>query len=222
WGMTHAGVTGSQCSWSTCNGDSGISWGTEYDWRGGPAGQVTSYAAVILGWHFSTIPADSGLPVMIGDHRAIDCSWSFNVKPTAPSTQNVAYDIWLSPDPAPTGSTRPTDEVMVWLYRSGPASPIGGTVVDTLSLPSGDFALSEGRNGPSGDTFVAGVNGWNVHSFVRTGSQPCSDLNLADFFDFLIEKYGVDPAKYVIGIEAGTEVFSGAGTLTTDHFSCNL
>lgn len=222
WGKNHDGVTGSQCTWSTCGTDSGISWGTEYSWSNAPAGQVTSYSAAILGWHFSTISADSGLPVLLSDHRSMDCSWSFDVKSTAASTQNVAYDIWLSTDPAPTGTTRPTDEVMIWLYRAGAASPIGGTPVDTFSVPSGNFQLSEGRNGPTDDTFVPGVNGWNVHSFVRSGNEPCTDLNLTDFFDFLIEKHGVDPAKYVIGIEAGTEIFSGAGTVTTNHFSCTL
>ena len=231
WGKNHAGVTGSQCTWSTCSSDSGISWGTEYSWSGGPVGQVTSYSAAILGWHFSTIPADSWFPVLLTDHRPIDCSWSFDVKTTAASTQNVAYDIWLSPEASPTGTTKPTDEVMIWLYRAGPASPIGGNAVDTLSLPSGNFALSEGRNGPSDDTFEAGVNGWNVHSFVRTGNQPCSDLNITDFLDFLIEKHGLTTSvdvngqalpKSVIGIEAGTEIFSGGGTLTTNHFSCTL
>ncbi|MGC4094145.1 MAG: hypothetical protein QM756_40790 [Polyangiaceae bacterium] len=210
WGRNHAGVTGSQCSWSTCNTDSGISWGTEYSWFGGPSGEVTSYSAAILGWHWSAIGADTGLPVQLSAHTPINCSWSFKVKQTAVSVQNVAYDIWLSTSPDP-GNTSPTDEVMIWLYGSGAASPIGGTAVDTLSLPSGNFGLSEGRNGS-----------WNVHSFVRTGTATCSDLNLSDFFDFLIEKRGLSPDKYVIGIEAGTEVFSGAGSVTTDHFSCEI
>jgi xyloglucan-specific endo-beta-1,4-glucanase len=214
WGMNHAGVTGSQCSWSTCSGDSGasgISWGTEYNWAGGPAGQVTSYTAAILGWHFSPIPPESGLPIQLSAHQPINCSWSFKVQQTASSIQNVAYDIWLSTEPNAVGDTRPTDEVMIWLYNSGGASPIGGGAVDTLSLKSGNWALSEGTNST-----------WKVHSFVRTGEADCTDLNLTDFFDFLIDKYGVSPDKYVIGIEAGSEVFSGAGTVTTDHFSCDI
>jgi hypothetical protein len=211
WGMNHAGVSGSQCSWSTCNADSGISWGTEYDWSGGPSGQVTSYTAAILGWHFSTINPDSGLPVQLASRTPIDCSWSFKLKQTKASIQNVAYDIWLSTDPNAVGNTPPTDEVMIWLANSGGASPIGGSAVDTLALPSGNWALSEGTNAT-----------WRVHSFVRTGTAECTDLDLNDFFDFLVQKQFVEPEKYVIGIEAGTEVFSGAGSLTTDHFSCDV
>ena len=211
WGRNHTGVSGSQCTWSTCSDDNSIAWGTEYDWSGGPNGQVTSYVASILGWHFSTIPADSGLPIQLGLHQPINCSWSFKLKQTAASVQNVAYDIWLSDDPNATGATRPTDEVMIWLFNSGGASPIGGSAVETLSLPSGNWALSEGTNST-----------WKVHSFVRTAEADCSDLNLTEFFDILIQKYGVSPDKYVIGIEAGSEVFSGAGTLTTDHFSCDI
>lgn len=222
WGMNHSGVHGSQCTWSTCNTASGISWGTEYDWSGGPVGEVTSYSAAILGWHFSTIPAESGLPLLLSEQRPIDCSWSFELKPTTASTQNVAYDIWLSREAAPTGATVPTDEVMIWLHRSGGASPIGGSPVEVLSLPSGNFALSEGRNGAPGKEFEEGVTGWNVHSFVLSATAPCTDLNLTDFFDFLVERRGLDASKYVIGIEAGTEVFSGGGNLITNHFSCNL
>jgi len=212
WGMSHTGVVGSQCAWSTCGTESGISWGTEYNWAGGPAGQVTSYTAAILGWHFSTINPDSGLPVQLASRTNIDCSWSFKLDQTKASIQNVAYDIWLSPEANPVGNTRPTDEVMIWLFNSGGASPIGGSAVDTLSLPSGNFALSEGSNNGA----------WQVHSFVRTGTAECTDLNLNDFFDFLVQKRGLDAQKYVIGIEAGTEVFSGAGTLTTNHYSCDV
>ncbi|MFZ5896630.1 MAG: GH12 family glycosyl hydrolase domain-containing protein [Myxococcota bacterium] len=214
WGMNHTGVMGSQCAWTHCSSSdpsNGIAWGTEYNWAGGPGGEVTSYTAAILGWHFSTIPADSGLPVQLSTHTPINCSWDFDLKQTTASTQNVAYDIWLSPDPAPTGATRPTDEVMIWLFNSGGASPIGGTPVATFSHSSGNWSLSEGVNGS-----------WKVHSFIRTATAECSDLDLNDFFEFLQEKNFIEPTKYVIGIEAGTEVFSGAGTLTTTHFSCEI
>ncbi len=217
WGKNSAGVMGQQCLWSTCNTEASISWGTDYSWFGAGTGQVVSYTAAILGWHFSTIPADSGLPVQLSSATRVACDWTFRLKQTQPSTQDVAYDIWLSTDPNPTGSTRPTDEVMIWLQNSSGASPIGGGTVATAQIDGGNWALHEGRSNASD------ANAWVVHSFLATtSSASCTSLHISEFFDYLVQQRGLDSSKYLIGIEAGTEIFSGAGRLDTDSYSCTI
>ena len=210
WGVQRTGITGEQCIWKTCDTGTNIAWGTNYDWQNGPTSQVESYTAAILGWHFNTIDPASGLPVRVGDGRRVACDWSYTLKNEGPASLNVAYDLWLSPDPAPTGSTRPSDEIMIWLHQTGGASPIG-TAVGTVQLAGAKWTLSEGVNGS-----------WNVYSFVRTSNTSCAELNFDDFFQYLVRERGFDPAKYLIGIEAGTEVFSGRGTLQTHNYSCDI
>jgi xyloglucan-specific endo-beta-1,4-glucanase len=210
WGVERTNIPGEQCIWSTCNTDAGIAWGTNYSWFGGPTSQVESYTAAILGWHFNTIDPASGLPVQLSENRSVACTWNYRLTPDVASSQNVAYDIWLSDTNSPTGATVPTDEVMIWLYHSGGASPIGGSAKETVEIGGGRWNLHEGSTG-----------GWRVHSFVRTSNAPCAELNLRDFFKVLVDE-GLSADKYLIGIEAGTEVFSGQGKLETDYYACDV
>lgn len=208
WGVGHTGIAGEQCLWNTCNTDTGVAWGTSYDWIGGPSGQVESYTAVILGWHFGGLTADSGLPVQIASNRRVACTWSYRLKQEGAAVQNVAYDLWLSPNAAP-GSGAASDEIMIWLNRSN-AGPIG-SAKEVIHLAGSEWTVFQGTN-----------SSWNVYSFVRTSNTPCATLNLMEFLDFLVSNYGLDSAKYLVGIEAGSEVFSGKGQLDTELYSCDV
>ena len=86
-----------QIGWQTCDAGPNIAWGTSYDWLNGPAGQVESYTAAILGWHFSDVDPASGLPVRVGDNRKVACDWSYRVRNDPGASLNVAYDLWLAP-----------------------------------------------------------------------------------------------------------------------------
>lgn len=220
WGVRTTQIAGEQCIWSTCDASPGIGWGTNYNWLGGPASQVESYTAAILGWHFSTIDPASGLPLRLSDNRDVTCTWNYRLTQEEQSSQNVAYDIWLGLGDSPAGDSVPTDELMIWLYRSGGASPIGGGTTKVVEIGGGNWELHEGSTGnPSTG------RGWKVHSFLRTSNTPCATLNIRDFLDVLIANgLDSDPAnpKYLWGIEAGSEIFSGVGKLETDYYGCEL
>lgn len=208
WGVARTGIAGEQCLWSVCDTGSEIAWGTSYDWKGGSTAQVESYTAVILGWHFGGLTPDSGLPVQISANRNVSCTWSYRLTQVGPATQNVAYDLWLSPSATPDSGAA-SDEVMIWLNRTG-ASPIG-TQKEVVTLGGSTWTVYQGEN-PS----------WNVYSFVRTSNAPCATLNFKDFLNHLVANYGLDSAKYLVGIEAGTEVFVGEGQVDTDNYSCTI
>jgi xyloglucan-specific endo-beta-1,4-glucanase len=208
WGISHSGIQGQQCAWNVCDTNSGIAWGTSYELLGGPASQVESYTAAILGWHFGGLTPDSGLPVQISANRNVSCTWSYRLRQDGPATQNVAYDLWLSPNEAP-GSGAASDEIMIWLNRSS-AGPIG-TAKGIVHLEDSDWTLYQGTN-----------SSWNVYSFVRTSNAPCATLNLMAFLNHLVDNVGLDSAKYLVGIEAGSEVFIGKGQLDTDSYSCEI
>jgi hypothetical protein len=120
WGAS--GATGSQCIWQTCQSGNTIGWGTSFNWNGSTS-QVKSYASAVLGWHWGNkIPAaQTGLPVQLSSGKSVTCGWTYRA-PTS-GTFDVAYDLFAHTIANPGSSDNPTDEIMVWLDRSGGAAP---------------------------------------------------------------------------------------------------
>lgn len=218
WGA--AAGAGSQCLWaagqpSAANAatpgteDETIAWGTEWEWTG-PTESVKSYVAAILGWHWGWPVPDSGLPIRLSDIASAHSLWDYHLERTAPGPQNVSYDIWLAraPDPKPEDLT---DELMIWLHRDGDATPIG-TRQAAVAIGGVAWELWQGPH-PAG--------GWKVHSFVRSANTDSVSLDLGQFFDYLMSDGLTDPT-YLVGIEAGTEVFAGAGTLSTARYGVEI
>jgi hypothetical protein len=207
WGA--AGGRGSQCLSS--EGDvvgEGVAWSTSWEWQG-DADTVKSYAAAVLGWHWGWALAGSGLPVPLSRLAVAESDWDYRLTSKEPGRLNVAYDIWLAATPDP-GMEDLTDEIMIWLHRDGGATPIG-TRQGRVRVDGADWELWEG---PHPD------RGWAVHSFVRVASTTSAALNLKNFFDHLAPR--MRDAVYLVGIQAGTEVFTGSGTLETSRYSVEL
>ena len=97
---------------------------------------------------------------------------------------------------------------MVWLYHGGGVSPVGSKVA-TVTVDGTSWDLWEGNVG------------WQVHSFVRTSNTSSQSLNLTDFYNALISR-GLSSSKYLISVESGTEIFTGAGRLDTTSYSVNV
>ena len=210
WGAAGTASTDGQCSYSLCNTSSAIAWGTDYTWTSGDAISVKSYAAVILGWHWSTINAASQLPVQLSAGRDVNCTWSFRVASDANASQNVAYDLWLYTSSNVGIRTQPTDEIMVWLYRINKDDPIG-TYQTAVTLDGIEWDLYRGQNGTT-----------NVFSFLSRTNRTCATLNLMDFLDDLVGRTWIQNTKYLISVEAGTELVRGTGSVDTDYYSCSV
>ncbi len=209
---------GSQCLWDTSADADGstIAWGTSWDWTG-QTDTVKSYNCAVLGWHWGWKLANTGLPIRLSDHRSVQTSWNFDLTQTTPGGLNISYDIWLSADPH-LGDKIADHEIMIWLYHSGGVTPIGAkqttaTLDGPMPIAGADWDLWEGEH-PS--------RLWPVHSFVRTANTNAASLNLTDFFDYLIAHESVSDAQYLISVEAGTEVFTGAGRLDTTAYSVEI
>jgi xyloglucan-specific endo-beta-1,4-glucanase len=201
--------SGSQCVWNTSIRGSNIAWGTSWNWSG-RADSIKSYVSMVLGWHWGWKLPDTGLPVQLSANRNIHTSWEFNLDQLTPGGMNVSYDIWLSTN-ARLGNANPSDEIMIWLYKSGDINPIGSK--KTITTIGGDsWELWEGSHPTSG---------WSVHSFVRTENINSQILNLKNFFTYLIS-HGLSSSSYLISIEAGTEIFTGAGRLDTTSYSVDI
>jgi xyloglucan-specific endo-beta-1,4-glucanase len=201
--------SGSQCLWDTSQSDATIAWGTSWDWTG-QVDTVKSYNCAVLGWHWSWKLSETGLPLQLCEHRSVQTSWNFHLQETASGGLNVSYDLWLSSDPH-LGNANPDREIMIWLYQSGDIRPIGARQA-TVTLCATSWELWEGSLPRCG---------WPVHSFVSTVNNTSQALNLTEFFDSLIER-GLSSSAYLISVEAGAEVFTGAGRLDTTAYSVEI
>lgn len=201
--------TGSQSLWETSQSDTTIGWGTRWDWDG-QGTSVKSYNCSVLGWHWGWKLADTGLPLQLKEQRNVQTSWDFHLQETKPGGLNVSYDLWLSSDPQ-LGNTNADHEIMIWLYKSGDIRPIGEPQA-TVTLGGVDWELWEGSLPQCG---------WPVHSFIRTTNTTAQKLNLSEFFNYLIER-GLSDSQYLISVEAGAEVFTGAGQLDTTAYAVEI
>ena len=207
WGAS--GASGSQSIWDTCSSGNTIGWGTSWTWSGGSSGQVKSYASAVLGWQWGwKVASGTGLPVQISANKNVTCGWTYRVNPG--QTIDVSYDLFAHAIANPGTNDNPTDEIMIWLYRSGGAAPIGGTQA-TVSLAGSSWELHRGNNG-----------NWNVYSYVNTANQTSATLNLMDFLKDLVSRGWMTSAKYLSSVQAGTEVFVGTGELDTDSYYCTI
>ena len=201
--------TGSQSLWETSQSDATIAWGTGWDWSG-QTESVKSYNCAVLGWHWGWKLPDTGLPLQLAERRRVQTSWDFQLQEKRPGGFNISYDLWLSADQH-LGNANADHEIMIWLYQSGAIRPIGSQQ-GTVSLGGTDWALWEGSLPQCG---------WPVHSFVRAANTTSQALDLREFFDFLIGR-GLSDAQYLISVEAGAEVFTGAGQLDTTAYTVEI
>jgi xyloglucan-specific endo-beta-1,4-glucanase len=207
WGASTG--TGSQCLWDRSRSSSHISWETRWDWSG-RGDTIKSYAAAVLGWHWGCKIPDTGLPIRLDRARGIPASWRFELTQTLFSRLNVTYDIWLSTQ-ANVGNEAPFGEVMIWLNHTDGVIPFGSKQI-TVAIAQAEWDLWKGPHPESG---------WPVYSFVRTIDTTTETFDLLDFLRYLVPRY-LDPHTYVVGIEAGVEVFVGAGALQTTVYSVDI
>ena len=202
WGKKSG--SGSQCVWSTGSGG----WGTRWEWTGA-GNTVKSYVSSVLGWHWGWKSPGTGLPVRLGEHRAVRTAWDYAVDRKTANTMNVSYDLWLHDRADPDWQDEPTDEVMVWLYRFGGAVPVG-TKQATVTVGGTEWDVYRGDAG------------WRVSSFVRTSNTSSVELDLTDFTDYLIDRGWLERTRYLSSVEAGAEIFTGSGALDTSAYTVTI
>jgi hypothetical protein len=207
WGTS--GASGSQSIWSTCSSGNTIGWGTSWSWSGGSSAQVKSFASAVLGWQWGWKIANTGLPVQLSANKTITCGWTYRVQPG--QTIDIAYDMFTHTSSNAGTNDDPADEIMIWLYRSGGAAPIGGTV-DTVNIGGSSWEVHQGNN-----------DRWNVISYVRTNNADTgATLTISDFLKDATSKRSLSSSKYLSTIQAGTEIFVGSGQLDTDQYYCTI
>jgi hypothetical protein len=194
--------TGWQCVWSSWRSGATIGWGTSWSWSGPPT-SVKSFARGVLGRRPGGETAGTGLPARLSAARSVKTGWRF--EPPTSGSFGVGYDLLLHDTATPDESSPPTDEVMIWLHRSGDVRP-PGSKVETAMI-----------GGTTWDRY-RGTTDRPVHTFVRRANVSSVTLDLVGFLTRLREARELDPDEYLTGVDAGVQVLRGSGQLSTDSY----
>jgi hypothetical protein len=195
--------------------NSSTSWSASYNWPKIQPLAVRGYPSVVLGWQFSKMPSGTGLPVAVSSKRPINCTVMFSV--TGSACEDIAYDCWFHDTANPSSTTKPTDELMIWLSEFNGPQPIG-SLIGTAYIDHHEWDLYEGWSDM----------GWEVHTFENHGGKLSNAaLNLADFNHYLAENKYISSrplldTRFLTGIEFGVEVVWGTGVLDVTKYTCKV
>ena len=144
----------------------------------------------------------------------------------AEGTYNLAFDMFLSADvvPFPTPSTH---EIMIWvdrtegLYGVTPDNAVIETIIDgvTYVFHRQDNFDPHNITRPPGE--VPDYTN-SIQQFIGPEGRLSGTLDLAAFYDWLVDEEHVDPSLYLLGIQFGNEVVDGSGELWLVDYEVTL
>ena len=174
----------------------------------GPPG---GYPFIYRGCHWGTCTAGSGLPIRVSSIRTgtVITSWR-TTQPGGSNAYNVTYDIWFNQAPATTGQPDGA-ELMIWLNHHGHVRPAGSLVASNVGIGGHDYHvwLRRGR--------------WNTITYtMTTGATSVRRLDLRALVADAVSRGYIGSSWYLIGVEAGFELWHGGAGLATNSFSVNV
>ncbi|KAA1470417.1 endocellulase [Dentipellis sp. KUC8613] len=202
WGAS-AGVGGQNSTLISTSGDS-ISWATNWTWANGP-NNVKSYA---------NVESSTAKGVQLSAITSAPSAWSWTyLSQSSGIRADVSYDIWFGNAPTGTPATSASSyEIMIWLSGLGGIQPVGSQITTATSVAGHTWNLWKGPNA-----------NWEVFSFVSsTGNINDFNVDLNDFFKYLISEQGVSSSQYLQAIQTGTEPFTGSADLLINSFSVTV
>ena len=132
-------------------------------------------------------------------------SWS-TAQPSS-GAYDVAHDIWFNSTPTTTGQPDGT-EVMIWINSRGGVQPFGSQT-GTASVDGMNWNVWTGQQ-----------TSWKIISYVlNPGATSVGNLDLKALFEDAVARGSINPANYLIDVEAGFEIWQGGQGLGTDSFS---
>jgi hypothetical protein len=160
-----------------------------------------AYPSVVKGWHwgFKTSDYNAGRP--LSAITSVPSLWCFAT--TTGDKYNVSYDIWLHPTSSAPSTPNGGMELMVWLHREDPENGVWpiGVAQDRFQYQGSWWRiyLSSTQDNPN----------WTVLSYMRETNVNAAELDLKFFFDDAIDRGYLSPSWYLLGVEAGFEIWRG-------------
>jgi hypothetical protein len=171
-------------------------------------GAPGSYPSIVYGWHVDgKFYGGYTAAKTLGSITFIVSSMLITV-PSA-GRYNAAYDNWISSNAAP-GGTAGVLEQMIWLnYRD--TTPIGTKVASAVSIA-----------GATWDVWYGAHEGFATVSYIRTNTTSMTfDIN--DFNKDTIMRGYAKTSDYMLGIQAGFEIWEGSGAgFSVDSFNVSV
>lgn len=168
-------------------------------------GPPATYPSIFRGCHWGRCTTSSGLPIRVRDLSSARSSWSTKQVPAG--AYNTAYDLWTNTTPTAAGQPDGS-EVMIWLTSRGGVQPAGAKVA-TATIA-----------GATWEVWTTRMSAWNYVAYRRVnGVSSVTDLDLHAFIQDSVDRGSTDPAWYLIGAEAGFEIWKGGKGLGETSFS---
>jgi Glycosyl hydrolase family 12 len=175
--------------------------------HGAPGG----YPFIYKGCHWGACTQDSGLPIRVSSIRTgtVITSWD-TTQPRGGNVYNVAYDIWFNQTPTASGQPNGA-ELMIWLNHNGPVHPAGSLVASDVSIGGHSYRV------------WARQWRWNTITYtMTTGTTSVSSLDLRALVSDAVNRGYIQNSWYLIGVEAGFELWRGGTGLATNSFSVDV
>ena len=166
-------------------------------------GAPASYASIFRGTHWGNVTTKSGLPLEVDKIASVPSTWK--ITSTGTGAWDAAYDIWFNKTSATTGQPDGA-ELMIWINHRGGIRPAGQKIA-TVQI-----------DGATWDLWTADFK-WKYIAYVRSTPSDSAKLELKDFFNDAVARGLVQPAWYLVGVEAGFELWQGGTGLASDLFS---
>jgi cellulose 1,4-beta-cellobiosidase len=209
------GAPGTQCLQATAGNDCAGFTATLTGF-GSNGTTPSSYPSVIYGWQAGSFygayqTAKTVTSILNGGSATT--SWNF----TAPTggKWDAAYDIWFSPQAAPPTAAGGL-ELMIWPNYGGMAQPVGTNVL------GGNATTTIG--GAPYEVWTGTVSTWKYIAYRRQpgSGTAISNMDLKPFFMDAVNRGSLQNAWYLLGIQAGFEIWQGSGTASTTSFSASV
>ncbi len=215
WGSWTSGFRW-QCVWNwASNGSTG--WGVSSghvkseSWH-----QVKGFPSIVRGWHWGQWSANSGFP------RRINATNTFRVQASLGQPGSGMYASTLQ------------------FYTSGVGYPSnGGGLSSDILICTRLQGMTQGEffgTGYQQDVSLSGAT-WKVfknsidydgvqvptHAFLRTSNTDWTDLDVRQFFQYLVSRGWLNANDYYLGVQQGWEIVaSPSGDLKNDYYRVDL
>jgi Cellulose binding domain/Glycosyl hydrolase family 12 len=173
---------------------------------GGPPAASPS---LLKGCHLDICSANSGLPVQVS--RMPELTSNFVTTPARDGDYAAAYTAWFHSKPAVEGLPDGA-ELAIWLRANGDARPAGMMVAGAMPI-----------SGASWDVWFEKAQGLNRITYERVGAvDSVRDLDVRAFGKDAVNRRWVEPDWYLIGVEAGFDLWRGGAGNSVDEFEVTV
>jgi hypothetical protein len=180
---------------------------TSGNFNNSTSGAPATYPSIFKGCHWGNCTNSSGMPIQVSAIGTATSSWS---TVGASGAYDVAYDIWFNTTPTTSGQPNAA-ELMIWINRGGSPQPAGSKVANVTVA------------GANWDVWFYTGFGWNYVAYVATSPvNSVTNLDIKALTQDSVARGYIQPAWYLIDIEAGFEIWNGGIGLKTNSFSATV